>query len=218
MHRYIFFIFIFTLNINSTTLMQPTSLSKDLYKEIILDDNYIDSIDHPDVFLDFDYATRVATPEQITSALLSWANQSNKLKVIEYARSHENRPLHVAFISSQKNLENLDSIKNKIAQLSDARVTNDRQAKSIINELPAIAWMAYSIHGNETSGADAALGVIYHLIASEDDDIKELLDEMIIIVDPLMNPDGRARFAKNLEQYRGTAPNYDDQSLIHTGD
>ena len=41
---------------------------------------------------------------------------------------------------------------------------------------------------------------------------------MIIIVDPVMNPDGRARFAKNLEQYRGTAPNYDDQSLIHTGD
>ena len=41
---------------------------------------------------------------------------------------------------------------------------------------------------------------------------------MVIIVDPVMNPDGRARFAKNLEQYRGTAPNYDDQSLIHTGD
>ena len=78
--------------------------------------------------------------------------------------------------------------------------------------------MAYSIHGNETSGADAALGVIYHLIASEDKDIQELLDDMIIIVDPLMNPDGRARFAKNLEQFRGTAPNYDDQSLIHTGD
>ena len=78
--------------------------------------------------------------------------------------------------------------------------------------------MAYSIHGNETSGADAALGVIYHLIASEDKDILDLLDDMVIIVDPLMNPDGRARFAKNLEQFRGTAPNYDDQSLIHTGD
>ena len=48
--------------------------------------------------------------------------------------------------------------------------------------------------------------------------ILNMLDEMIIIIDPLMNPDGRARFAKNLEQYRGTAPNYDDQSLLHTGD
>ena len=198
--------------------MEPTSLSKDLYQEVILDDNYIDTVDHPNAFLDFDYATRVATPEQITSALMRWANQSDKLKVIEYARSHEKRPLHAVFISSAENLKNLDSIKDKITQLSDARITNDRQARSLIDELPAVAWMAYSIHGNETSGADAALGVIYHLIASEDKDILNLLDDMIIIVDPLMNPDGRARFAKNLEQFRGTAPNYDDQSLIHTGD
>ena len=218
MHRYILIIFIFTLNINANTLMNPTSLSKDLYQEVILDDNYIDSVDHPNDFLDFDYATRVATPEQITSALQSWANQSDRLKVIEYARSHEDRPLHAVFISSPENLKNLNSIKDKISQLADARITNDRKAKTLINELPAVAWMAYSIHGNETSGADAALGVIYHLIASKDDDILELLDDMVIIVDPLMNPDGRARFAKNLEQYRGTAPNYDDQSLIHTGD
>ena len=218
MHRYILTIFIFTLNINANTLMNPTSLSKDLYQEVILDDNYIDSVDHPNEFLDFDYATRVATPEQITSALKSWANQSDRLKVIEYARSHENRPLHAVFISSPENLKNLNSIKDKVSQLADARNINDRKAKTLINELPAIAWMAYSIHGNETSGADAALGVIYHLIASKDDDILELLDDMVIIVDPVMNPDGRARFAKNLEQYRGAAPNYDDQSLIHTGD
>ena len=218
MHRYILIIFIFTLNINANTLMNPTSLSKDLYQEVILDDNYIDSVDHPNEFLDFDYATRVATPEQITSALKSWANQSDRLKVIEYARSHENRPLHAVFISSPENLKNLNSIKDKISQLADARNTNDRKAKTLINELPAVAWMAYSIHGNETSGADAALGIIYHLIASKEDDILELLDDMVIIVDPVMNPDGRARFAKNLEQYRGTAPNYDDQSLIHTGD
>ena len=218
MYRYILFIFIFTLNVNANTLMEPTSLSKDLYKKVILDDNYIDTVDHPNKFLDFDYATRVATPEQITSALISWVNQSDRLKVIEYARSHENRPLHAVFISSPKNLNNLNSIKDNISQLADARITNDRKAKTLINELPAVAWMAYSIHGNETSGADAALGVIYHLIASKDDDILELLDNMVIIVDPIMNPDGRARFAKNLEQYRGTAPNYDDQSLIHTGD
>ena len=218
MHKYGLFILIFAFNVNSNTLMEPTSLSKDLYQGVILDDNYINSVDHPNTFLDFDYATRVATPEQITSALNRWTNQSDKLKVVEYARSHEKRPLHAVFISSSENLKNLDSIKDKITQLSDARITNDRQARSLIDELPAVAWMAYSIHGNETSGADAALGVIYHLIASEDKDILDLLDDMIIIIDPLMNPDGRARFAKNLEQFRGTAPNYDDQSLIHTGD
>ena len=218
MHRNIIFILIFSITINANTLMEPTSLSKNLYSEVILDGDYVETIDRPDKFLGFEYATRVATPEQITSAIQAWSNQSNKLKVIEYARTHENRPLHAVIISSPKNLNNLDQIKDKISKLSDARITNNKTAQTLIEELPAVAWMAYSIHGNETSGADAALGIIYHLIASKDKAVLKMLDEMIIIVDPLMNPDGRARFAKNLEQYRGTAPNYDDQSLIHTGD
>ena len=218
MYKSILLTIIISLNINANTLMEPTSLSKDLYLENILDGEYIETIDKPEKFLGFEYGTRVATPEQISSALLIWANQSDRIKVVEYGRTHEDRPLHAVFISSPDNLDNLDQIKDKVSKLSDARITNDKLAKSLINELPAIAWMAYSIHGNETSGADAALGLIYHLIANKDKDVVEMLDDMLIIVDPLMNPDGRARFTKNLEQYRGTAPNYDDQSLIHTGD
>ena len=115
-------------------------------------------------------------------------------------------------------LDNLEAIKSNIAKLSDARNVSDNEAKSIIKSLPSVAWMAYSIHGNETSGADAALGIIYHLIASTDSDVMDMLSEMIIVVDPMMNPDGRDRFVKSLEQFRGTSPNYDDQSLLHTGD
>ena len=218
MHKIITFLLLISINIQSNSLLDPTSLSKDLYLKNILSGDYEDNIDHPSQFLDFNYGDRVASPEQITNALGKWSKQSSKLKVVEYARTHEDRPLHAVFISSSNNLNNLNNIKNNISKLSDARKTSDREAAQIINNLPAVAWMAYSIHGNETSGADAAMGVIYHLIASKDEDILNMLDEMIIIIDPLMNPDGRARFAKNLEQYRGTAPNYDDQSLLHTGD
>ena len=218
MHKIITFLLLISINIQSNSLLDPTSLSKDLYLKNILSADYEDNIDHPSQFLDFNYGDRVASPEQITNALGKWSKQSSKLKVVEYARTHEDRPLHAVFISSSNNLNNLNNIKNNISKLSDARKTSDREAAQIINNLPAVAWMAYSIHGNETSGADAAMGVIYHLIASKDEDILNMLDEMIIIIDPLMNPDGRARFVKNLEQYRGTAPNYDDQSLLHTGD
>ena len=218
MHKTVIFFLLMSMNIHSNTLLDATSLSKDLYPQTILNGNYEDNIDNPSQFLDFNYGDRVATPEQVTDALNKWSKQSNKLKVVEYAKTHEGRPLHAVFISSPENLTNLDKIKNKISELSDARNTSDREATQIIKTLPAVAWMAYSIHGNETSGGDAALGLIYHLIANQDKDILNMLDEMIIIIDPLMNPDGRARFAKNLEQYRGTAPNYDDQSLLHTGD
>ena len=110
----------------------------------------------------------------------------------------KNRPLHAVFISSPENINNLDEIKTNLTALSDARTTNDREARSIINNLPAVAWMAYSIHGNETSGADGALAAIYHLIASIDEDNINMLDNMVIIVDPLMNPDGRVQDLQNL--------------------
>ena len=199
-------------------LKSPTSYSKDLYKEIILSGDYDKKIDHPDKFLDFNYGDRVASPSQIHDAINTYKNQSDKLKVVTYGYSHEGRPLHALFISSPENLNNLEDFKDKLSRLSDPRVTNNRQAKEIIESLPAVAWMSYSIHGNETSGSDAALGLIYHLIADNSPKTLNMLKNMVIIIDPIMNPDGRARFVKSLEQYRGTAPNYDDQSLIHTGD
>ena len=208
----------FSVNISSSTLMDPTSLSKDLYEGVIQEGTYSNKIDKPSVYLGFEIGERVASPYQISNAILAWANQSDRMIVKEYARSHEDRPLYAVFISSPENLNNLDTIKENLNLLSDGINTNANKARLLIEELPAIAWMAYSIHGNETSGADAAMASIYHFIASEDKDTLEMLDNMVIIIDPMMNPDGRARFAKSLEQYRGTAPNYDDQSLLHTGD
>ena len=53
---------ILSTNLLSSTLMEPTSFSKDLYKENILDGSYNDHIDHPNKFLDFKIGDRVATP------------------------------------------------------------------------------------------------------------------------------------------------------------
>ena len=147
--------------LHSVDLMNPTSYSKDLYQIPILDGTYSEDVTHPDEFLGFGIGERVAAPWQITSALKTWSNESNRIKVIEYARTHEDRPLHAVFISSPNNIKNLEAIKQDITKLADARITSDRQAKSLIDDMPAVAWMAYSIHGNETSGADGALAAIY---------------------------------------------------------
>ena len=209
---------ILSLNLFADPLTKHTSFSKDLYKDQILEGNYSDQIQHPDDFLGFGLGERVANPFQISQAVRAYQKQSDRIKVIEYGRTHEDRPLFAVFISSPSNIDRLSEIERDISKLADARNTTDSEAKELIDSLPAIAWMAYSIHGNETSGADAALGIIYHLIASEDAEVINLLENMIVVVDPMMNPDGRDRFAKSLELYRGTAPNYDDQSLLHTGD
>ena len=203
---------------NASLVMKPSMDSDLIYSDAILGGTYNSAISKPEKFLGFEVGDRVATPLQIVESLEAWSSQSERIKVIEYARSHEGRPLHAVFISSPDNISRLDEIKSDIIRVSDARKINDSEASEIIEGLPATAWMAYSIHGNETSGADAALASIYHLIASEDKEVASMLDNMIVIIDPLMNPDGRDRFSKSLEQYRGTAPNVDDQSLLHTGD
>ncbi|MGQ8363833.1 M14 family metallopeptidase [Glaciecola sp. 1036] len=207
-----------SLQVNASLLMKPTYHPDIDYQGKILTGDYVSTLTPPEQILGFEVGQRVADPAQISQALKTWETQTDRLHLVEYARSHENRPLYAAFISSPKNLNNLEAIKTKLNQLADPRSINDGDAKKIIDELPAIAWMAYSIHGNETSGADAALAAIYHYLAEQGDDVSKMLDDMIIIIDPMMNPDGRARFAKSLEQYRGTAPNVDDQSLLHRGD
>lgn len=199
-------------------LMKPVKDPQLQYPLKLLSADYDKVITHPDEILGFPVGQRVASPTQIAEAVSIWGEQSPRLKVVEYAKSHEGRPLFAVFISSPKNLQRLDEIQTDITKLADARGINDRQAKSIIKNLPAVAWMAYSIHGNETSGADAAITAIYHLAASKEQDVIQMLDNMIVVIDPMMNPDGRARFTKSLEQYRGTAPNIDDQSLLHRGD
>lgn len=199
-------------------LLKPT-YNPDLdYQAHLLQGDYNSALTHPDVILGFPIGQRVATPAQITASIDTWKAQTDRMHVIEYAKSHEGRPLHAVFISSPENLAKMDQILADLTTLSDPRGLNNSDAQSIIDSLPAIAWMAYSIHGNETSGADAALTSIYHYAASADPKIEKMLDDMIIVIDPIMNPDGRDRFAKSLEQYRGTAPNVDDQSLLHRGD
>ncbi|WP_100657893.1 M14 family zinc carboxypeptidase [Alteromonas flava] len=203
---------------NASLLMKPAPNPALNYAGKILEGDYRQDITHPDEVLGFAVGQRVATPDQIMQAIDIWAKQSDRLRVIEYARSHEGRPLYAVLISSPKLLAQETDILQKVDALADPRKTSDTEAEKLIRELPAIAWMAYSIHGNETSGADAALAAIYHLIAAQDQATADMLEDMVVVIDPIMNPDGRARFAKSLEQYRGTAPNIDDQSLLHQGD
>ena len=197
--------------------MTPTPVVGLDYQKSLLQGTYDPNIATPESILGFPVGQRTATPAQIVTSIKTWDAASNKMRVVEYARTHEDRPLYYVIISSPENLAKIESVKKDLAKLSNPKDLSDSQANKIIDELPAVAWMAYSIHGNESSGADASLAAIYHLVASQAPDTQKLLSNSIIIIDPSMNPDGRARFTKGLEQSRGIAPNVDDQSSLHTG-
>ena len=159
---------------------------------------------------------RASTAAEIERCLRAWnAAALDRTRLVEYARSHENRPLHYFLVTAPSNLARLDQIQSGLARLGDPRSLSEVDARALIDTLPAVAWLAHTIHGDETEGSDAALALAYHLVAAEDSQTAQLLANLVIIIDPLMNPDGRDRFVKMIAEHRGVLPNLDDQSLVH---
>jgi hypothetical protein len=201
------------------TALPPTEL-KDLAPppEFFPGARHDPAVPTPESLLGFRLGQRATTPAEIERCLTAWtAAAPDRTRLVEYARSHEGRPLYYVVVTAPRHLARLDQIQADLARFADPRQTPDAEAEKLLDTLPAVAWLAYTIHGDETEGSDAALAVLYHLIAGTDPDVAGLREDLVIVVDPLMNPDGRERFVKMIAEHRGAMPNVDDQSLVHRG-
>ena len=146
------------------------------------------------------------------------ADASPLVSLTPYAESHEGRTLYFLTITSEANHAKLDEIKADNAKLADPRkLADEAEGEGIIERLPGIAWLAYSIHGDELSSTDAAVQVAYQLAAGTDEHSRRLRDELVIHIDPLMNPDGRERYLGQLQHLTGKIDNVDFQSMRHWG-
>ncbi|MHC4737274.1 MAG: M14 family metallopeptidase [Planctomycetota bacterium] len=146
------------------------------------------------------------------------AEVSERVTLTSYGQTHEGRTLYYLTITSKGNHKRLDKIKADNAKLADPRkLRNTNQAKRLLEEMPAVAWLCYNIHGDELSSADAAMYIAYRLAAGKDESILKLLEEVVIHIDPLMNPDGRERFLSHLEQLTGVVSSPDYQAMQHMG-
>ncbi len=184
---------------------------------------YPDDADHdpaiptPELVLGFPVGQRTANSAQIDAYARLLAEASERMEWVEFGPSFEGRPMGYLVISSTQNLARRAAVQDGMARLADPRGLASAERDRLIAELPGVAWLGYTIHGNESSGSDAALAVMYHLAADRSQTTARLLDELIILIDPNMNPDGSERFQNALDQHRGRHPNVDDQSLLHTG-
>ncbi|MEL6507016.1 MAG: M14 metallopeptidase family protein [Pseudomonadota bacterium] len=132
------------------------------------------------------------------------AHAPDRVKIVEYAKSWEGRPLIYVVIGTPERVETLDGLKAGMQALRDPRKTDQATADQLINTLPATTWIAYGVHGNEISGTDAAIMTAYHLLAAQDDPVVDaILSDSVVIIDPMQNPDGRARFVHNYETTAG---------------
>ncbi len=112
------------------------------------------------------------------------------VKLQQYGKTIEGRPLYLAFISSASHISNLENIR-----LNNLRLAKQSEDNSLPNTVaPAIVWLSYNVHGNETSSTEAALLTLYALVDPSNTQTKQWLQNTVIIIDPCLNPDGRERY------------------------
>ncbi|WP_428266927.1 M14 family zinc carboxypeptidase [Haliangium sp.] len=178
--------------------------------------DYDPDLPTPEACLGHPAGARLATPEAILGCFRAWAERSPRVRIEPYSESYEGRPLVRVIITSPDNHARLDDILADLGKLADPRGVDAATLDRIVRDGPAVAWFGYSIHGDEVSGADASVAFGHHLIAARGDDVAALLDHIVVVIDPVMNPDGRARILSQIQQSASRVPNLDDTSM-HRG-
>lgn len=140
----------------------------------------------------------------------------DRIQLVEYARSWQGRELIYAVVSSADHSANLGEVKTNMQALADPRITDDSTATQIIGEQPAVTWLSYGVHGNEISSTDASMLMAYHLLASRNDArVDSIMQNTVVVIDPMQNPDGRDRFIHNFVTAEGLLPDSDRLSAEH---
>jgi hypothetical protein len=141
----------------------------------------------------------------------------DRIKLEHIGFTYEGRPQVILLISSPKNHQNLEQIRQQHVQLTDP----SKSAGLNTGNMPVVVYIGHSIHGNEPSGANASLLSAYYLAAAQGRQIDDLLNNAVILFDPSFNPDGLQRFSTWVNQHRSknlvTDPNSREFSEVWPG-
>ena len=156
---------------------------------------YRTNVPRPQAILRYDvgdFHTTYAQMEQVMNAIASAA--PDRVKVFDIGETNEHRMQHLVAISAPENMARLEEIRLNNLKLADPRTTSSAEANAIIQNNPTIAWMAYTIHGNESASFEAMMQVLYQLAASNETETLNILKNTVVLVLTGENPDGHERF------------------------
>ena len=188
------------LTICSTAIAQTIDASYYLPKN----HSYNKEIPKPESILGFTVGEWHVSHDKLSEYMRALAKASDRISIENRGSTYEGRPLFLLTITSPKNHQNLEFIKEQHTLLSEPESKNLN-----INDMPAVVYQGFSIHGNEASGANAGLMVTYHLAASLDPTVEELLNDVVILFDPSFNPDGLQRFSQWVNTHKSNTLNPD---------
>ncbi|MCK0110146.1 M14 family metallopeptidase [Flavobacteriaceae bacterium S0825] len=161
----------------------------------------------PSEFLGYELGTQFSRNHQVVDYFKHVAStMPNQVKLEQYGETYERRPLIHAYISSEENMKNLETIREN--NLKNAGIMSGAPSNTDI----VIVWLSYNVHGDEASSTEASMNTIYKLLTER----QELLKNTVVIIDPCINPDGRDRYANWYNETKSTPFDIDPQSSEHS--
>ncbi|MFN3596976.1 MAG: M14 family zinc carboxypeptidase [Rubricoccaceae bacterium] len=159
---------------------------------------YDAAIPTPEAVLGFQIGARHTRPDEVVTYFEAVARASDRVTLGEHGRTHDGRRLIHAIVTRPG--RDLEAARRANLRLSDEP---GAVSEAALAALPVVAYMGYSVHGDEASGTDAALVLLYHLAAGQGPAVDAVLEHAVTIIDPMLNPDGRARFVDWVNANRG---------------
>jgi len=173
------------------TLLACTALSLSTPMDFYGIGPYDRAVPRPDSILGYGPGEKITTYRDQEEVVIAIAeNAKARVKEIEYGRSEEGRPLRVFAVSSPENIARLDAIKKDHQAIADGLADPD-----VVKRTPPILWVNECIHGNEPASFESGMYLLYNLAASRNREIVDTLKQIVVIVNPVYNPDGHERFA-----------------------
>ena len=164
-----------------------------------------------------DFREEITPPDQVVRYFEALADAArDRTQLIQYAESWEGRPLVILVIGSRERIAALDDVKAGLTRLAQPDGLSDADADALIADLPVVTALMHGVHGNEISSSGAAMAEAYHLLAAQGDPtVDMILNESLVLIDPVENPDGRARFVLQNTMARARWPNEATYSAEH---
>ena len=151
----------------------------------------------PGAFLGYELGERF-TPHHRVADYVRAVGQASPLAAVEaYGETPEGRPL-LAVVVGRGDAE---AVRRSVIAASRGEGV----------PLKPVVWLSYNVHGNEAVSTEAALATLHALVT----DRAALLDSVVVVLDPCLNPDGRDRYVAGYRQRRGAAPDPDPAAREH---
>ena len=150
------------------------------------------------------------------------AHTPSQMRVQRYGSTYENRPLEVVLVASAENFPRLENIRQanlNRAGLGAGNTSGAARQKPVLQPgvaaQPAVVWLSYNVHGNESVSTEAFMQVLYELADPQNQETQNLLRNTVVLLDPCVNPDGRERYVQWYNRVQQLAPNVSGYAWEH---